>query len=517
MFNQVATNIQSHPSAIRLSGLINDLTVVQLVGPHDVEVAGITTDSRVVQPGWMFVATEGEHMDGHRFVQSAMERGASCVVVQLPQYEAYLHQLLTPAYCQHNGTAVVVVHDTRIAAAVLADRFHGSPSQDMTMIGVTGTNGKTTFTYLLSSVLEAAGIRSGLIGTVEYRIGSEIHPATFTTPPAEHLHALLANMRDAGCSAVLMEVSSHALALARVHGIDFDVSVFMNLTQDHLDFHGTMERYSAAKARLFSEYTRGTAVINADDDAAAAMGKKLGRRRRTFGTRPRSAYRIRDIEATATGTSLTIEHAGSSYHIVSALIGRFNAWNITAAFAAGVEMGITPPTVIQGIQSLRTIPGRFERIDSVDGVTAIVDYSHTPDSLEKALETARDIARDGRVISVFGCGGDRDQAKRPVMGAVATRLSDVTIVTSDNPRSEDPRAIINDILTGTVAGARVLSRIQRRAAIHHALKIARAGDIVIVSGKGHENYQIIGGKRRHFDDREVVRRYFDDLRGGVKP
>ncbi|MBN1449081.1 MAG: UDP-N-acetylmuramoyl-L-alanyl-D-glutamate--2,6-diaminopimelate ligase [Bacteroidetes bacterium] len=516
MFNQVAINLHSRSAAVRLSKIINDITVVQMVGPWDVELAGITTDSRSVEPGWMFVATEGEHTDGHHFVQSAMERGASCVVVQLPQYESSLHQLLTPAYCQHNGTTVVVVHDTRVATAVLADRFYGSPSRHMTMIGVTGTNGKTTFTYLLSSVLEAAGIRSGMIGTVEYRIGNEHRPAFFTTPPAESLHELLAEMRSAGCEKVIMEVSSHALALARVHGIGFDVSVFMNLTQDHLDFHHSMEAYRDAKARLFDLYTRGTALINADDAAAASMGRKLRRRRRTFGTRPRSAYRITGIDASVRGTAVDIVHDGKDYHITSPLIGRFNAWNITAAFAAGMELGFMPGTVIRGIEQLQTIPGRYERIVSADGVTAIVDYSHTPDSLEKALETARDIAAGGRVITVFGCGGDRDQVKRPLMGAVSTRLSDITVVTSDNPRSENPGAIIKDILGGTVSGARVLTRIQRRAAIHHALKIACPGDIVLVAGKGHESYQIIGSRRRHFDDREVVRRYFDERRGGIQ-
>ncbi|PLX26014.1 MAG: UDP-N-acetylmuramoyl-L-alanyl-D-glutamate--2,6-diaminopimelate ligase [Ignavibacteria bacterium] len=501
---------------MRLSEIVNDLPVVQMSGPWDAEIAGITTDSRRVKQGWLFVATPGEHVDGHDFVQTAMERGASCVVVQLTQYESSLHSLLTPAYCQHNGTTVVVVRDTRKAVAVLADRFFASPSRALTMIGITGTNGKTTISYLLSSVLATAGIRSGLIGTVEYRIGDSRRPAPFTTPPAEHLHELFAEMRDEGCTAVVMEVSSHSIALDRVHGVQYDVAVFTNLTQDHLDFHETMDEYRDVKSRLFSEHTRGVALINADDDAARAMGMSLKRRRKTYGAKGRVAYRIRDVNVSARGTTLTIEYGGTAWPIRSKLVGGFNAWNIAAAFAVGIELGIDPQKVIRGLQRVRNIAGRFERIASADGVTAIVDYSHSPDSLEKAVRTSRDLAGDRRVITVFGCGGDRDRAKRPLMGAVASELSDITVVTSDNPRTEDPAAIIEDILEGIETKSGVVIRIRRRAGIQYALKIAMPGDIVLIAGKGHEDYQIIGNRRRHFDDREVVRAFFSDRRGGVK-
>lgn len=516
MFNQVATNLQSFPAGVRLSEIVNDLPVVQMSGPWDAEIAGITTDSRRVKRGWLFVATEGEHVDGHDYVQAAMERGASCVVVQLSQYESTLQTLLTPAYCQHNGTTVVVVHDSRKAMAILADRYFASPSRELTMIGITGTNGKTTISYLLSSVLTTAGIRSGLIGTVEYRIGDSRRPAPYTTPPAEHLHQLFAEMRDAGCTAVVMEVSSHSLALDRVHGVQYDVSVFTNLTQDHLDFHQTMGDYRDAKELLFRDHTRGVALINADDEAARAMGMTLKRRRKTYGAKGRVSYRIRDVEVSARGTKLTVEHQGTSWPIRSKLIGGFNAWNLAAAFAAGVELGIAPKKIVRGLEKVKNIAGRFERIESADGVTAIVDYSHSPDSLEKAVRTARDLVEEGRVITVFGCGGDRDRAKRPLMGAVASKLSDITVVTSDNPRTEDPAAIIEDILEGIDSKSGVVIRIRRRAGIQHALKSARAGDVVLIAGKGHEDYQIVGTKRRHFDDREVVREYFVNKRGGVK-
>ncbi len=516
MFNQVAKSLQSFPSSVRLSEIVNDLPVVTLIGPWDVEIAGITTDSRKVRPGWMFVATQGEHTDGHHFTQAAMERGASCVVVSLLHYETHLHHLLTPAYCQHNGTAVVIVHDTRAAVAQLADRFHGSPSRDLRLVGITGTNGKTTVSYLISSVLEAAGIRSGLIGTVAYHIADVVRPAPFTTPLAEDLHGLFAEMRDAGCDAAVMEVSSHALVLERVHGIRFDISVFTNLTQDHLDFHRSMAAYRDAKALLFGLHTRGVGLINTDDPYAAAMSVLPARRRKTYGMKGRPTFRMRDIALRPDGTTFTIDYRGRAHVVTSSLLGGFNAYNLTAAFATGVLLGIDPDVVLEGLRKLKNVPGRFERIVSADGVTAIVDYSHTPDALTKALQTARDLLGEGRLITVFGCGGDRDQVKRPLMGAAAAMLSDHTVVTSDNPRTEDPDAIIRDILAGVPEGRAVLVKPDRRAAIHHALRIARPGDIVLIAGKGHENYQIIGVKRRHFDDREIVRAYFEAKRGGVQ-
>ena len=515
-FNQVAKNLQSFPAGVRLSEIINDLQVVTLIGPWDVEIAGITTDSRKVKPGWMFVATQGEHTDGHHFTQSAMERGASCVVVSLLHYETHLSQLLTPAYCQHSGTAAVVVHDTRAAVALLADRFHGSPARDLKMIGITGTNGKTTVSYLIRSVLDTAGIRSGLVGTVAYRVGDEVRPAPFTTPLAEDLHALFADMRDAGCSAAVMEVSSHALVLDRVAGIGFDVSVFTNLTQDHLDFHRSMAAYRDAKQLLFGEHTRGVSLINSDDPHAADMSVLPPRRRKTYGTTGRPTFRMRDITLSPEGTSLTIAYRGVRHEIRSALLGGFNAYNLAAAFGACVLLGIDPAVVVRGLERMKNVPGRFERIVSADGVTAIVDYSHTPDALTKALQSAREFLGEGRLITVFGCGGDRDQVKRPLMGAAAATFSECTWVTSDNPRSEDPEAIIHDILAGVPEGRDVRVKVERKSAIHAALRMARPGDVVLVAGKGHEDYQIIGTTRRHFDDREIVRAYFEAKRGGTR-
>jgi UDP-N-acetylmuramoyl-L-alanyl-D-glutamate--2,6-diaminopimelate ligase len=512
MFNQVATQIESAPGGRRLSEIVNDLPVVTVIGPRDVAVTGITTDSRKVQKGWMFVATQGEHTDGHHFTQSAIEQGASCVVVSLLHYETHLHGLLTPAYCQHNGTAALVVHDTRAAVAHLADRYHGSPARAMRMIGVTGTNGKTTVSTLLHSVIETAAAPAGLIGTVSYRIGDDERPASFTTPPAEELHALFAAMRDANCKHVVMEVSSHALALDRVRGVGFDLSVFTNLTQDHLDFHHSMAVYRDSKALLFGTLTRGIALLNTDDPYARDMRLLPKQRIRSYGCKGRPTFRMRDIEATHTGTALSIEYRGEEYRIRSALLGGFNAYNLAAAFAAGILLGFPPDIVLKGLKRLKCVPGRFERIDAEDGLTVIVDYSHTPDALTKALHTARELVGDGRVICVFGCGGDRDQVKRPLMGAAAATLGDVVIITSDNPRTEDPHRIIEDIVRGIPEDRKYEIKAERRGAIHHALRMGRPGDLVLIAGKGHENYQIVGTKRVHFDDRQIVRTFFEKRR-----
>ncbi|HOJ03492.1 MAG TPA: UDP-N-acetylmuramoyl-L-alanyl-D-glutamate--2,6-diaminopimelate ligase [Bacteroidota bacterium] len=515
LFNQVATDVHAFPAGRRLSEIVGDMPVVQLFGPFDVAIAGVTTDSRCVRRSWLFAAVAGEHVDGHDFVQRAMENGASCVVVGLERFEADLRHLLTPAYCQHNGTTVLVVRDTREAVASLAARFHREPAKDLTLVGITGTNGKTTTSYLISAVLEHAGMRTGLIGTVEYRVADEVRKASFTTPPAEDVQQLLADMRGAGCTAAVMEVSSHALALKRVHGLAFDVSVFTNLTQDHLDFHKNMDAYRDAKALLFSRHTRGKALLNTDDAAAKLVGAGAGRARAGYGMQGRPAFRMRDLELTSRGSTLRIEHKGVMHTIESSLVGAFNAYNLTAAFATAVLLGIDPALVLQGLRKVKSVPGRFERIVSSDGVVGIVDYSHTPDALAKAIATARALAGTHRVITVFGCGGDRDQAKRPLMGAVAASSSDLTVVTSDNPRSEDPDAIIAAILGGVPADAEVVVKAARKSAIEYALKLATPGDIVLVAGKGHEDYQIVGTRRAHFDDREVVRNYFENKRGGL--
>jgi UDP-N-acetylmuramyl-tripeptide synthetase len=412
---------------------------------------------------------------------------------------------------------VLVVDDTRAACARLAARFYGMPAERLRLIGVTGTNGKTTTAYLLSSVLRSAGIANGMIGTVEYRIGRRVVPALYTTPPAEELHRLFADMAAAGCACAVMEVSSHALALRRVDGLRFAVSVFTNLTQDHLDFHGSMDAYRDAKALLFRDHTAGIAVLNADDPASRSMATPRGTRVRSYGTARGAAVRISEVRGTLRGTRCTLTTREGAVAIRSPLAGTFNAWNLAAAYAACSAMGIPDEAIVAGIRRMRSVPGRFEQIRSADGVTGIVDYAHTPDALAKALGSIRALLPLGaRVITVFGCGGERDREKRPVMGAIAAAQSDMTIVTSDNPRGETPAAIIRDIVAGIPAGARAQTRVRRDAAIRLAVTQARAGDVILVAGKGHETTQLTAGRRRHFDDREQLREEFRERRGGVR-
>ncbi len=524
MFSQLSLSTTHLPAPVRLSRIVNDVHVVQMSGPWDADLAGITTDSRAVRDRWVFVALEGEHVDGHRFVQRAIEQGAACVVVQEKQYLAGLKDLLTASYSQHNATTVIVTNDTREAVAVLADRFYGSPASKLVLTGITGTNGKTTTSMLIQSVLRAAGHATGLIGTVEYRIGSSVIAAPFTTPPAEELHRVLGAMVAAGCTHAVMEVSSHALALGRVLGLRFAASVFTNLTQDHLDFHGDMASYAAAKELLFTRHSAGgTGIVNSDDRMAARMLAALGRRRMTYGEQGRPSLRIVEIAPLRGGMRIVLETRQGRIEVKTVLSGRFNAWNIAAAFGACRALGISDDIIVKGIAKAKQVPGRFERIRSGDGVTAIVDYAHSPDALEHALASARVLAGSSRLLVVFGCGGDRDQGKRPLMGAVAAQRADLVIVTSDNPRTEDPAVIIAAIVRGAeqvaasgTGRAEVRQMPSRRAAIRKALGLAKPGDVVLVAGKGHEDYQIIGGARAHFDDREQVRSYFEEKRGGVR-
>lgn len=516
-FNQVSIPLFSMPGAIKLSELVNGVSVVTLYGPWDAEIRGITTDSRAVRNGWLFVAVAGETVDGHAFVQQAMEQGARVVVVDEAHYERDLHQLLTASFVQHSQTTVLVVKDTRIAVAELAARFYGNPAQQLRLIGVTGTNGKTTVSTLIKAGLEAAGEKVGLIGTVQYVIGKRSLPAPFTTPPAETLHEVLAAMKAAGCTVVVMEVSSHALALRRVHGLVFDVTVFTNLTHDHLDFHGDMKSYADAKSLLFGRMTRGRAVVFADDPWATHVTRAAARKRILVGRVARAKVRLVDSTMNLSGSRITLEEGEETTVLSSRLLGEFNAVNVALAYVACGAFGADPEAVARGLARSSGAPGRFERIASKDGLTAVVDYSHTPDALENALVTARRLVKPGRrLIVVFGCGGDRDHAKRPVMGGIASRLADLVVLTSDNPRSEDPIRILQDIREGIPESAPCIIEVHRRGAIRRALRLAEPGDLVLIAGKGHETYQILGTKTIRFDDREIVRTYFVEKRGGVR-
>lgn len=476
----------------------------KMVLTQDVAIRGIQYDSRKVQPGELFVAIRGTALDGHRFIDIAIAHGAVAVVLENDA-------ALPDALFQHTNVIKIVVPDSRRALATISANYFGHPAHRLRMIGVTGTNGKTTTTHLIKSILEADGAMVGLIGTIEYRVGAEVIPATHTTPESLELNRLLADMVTRGCSSVVMEVSSHALAMNRIDGGDFRAGVFTNLTQDHLDYHGSMEEYFRAKRILFDTLGSGAvAVTNVDDPYGLRMVEGTRASKLTYGIEAEGDITARGLHVDVHGLRMNVHHGDAVYEVRSGLTGRFNAANILAACSAAVALGIKWETIIGGVGRLATVRGRFEQVVSPEGWTAIVDYAHTPDALEHCLRAIRDIlpaSGGGRIITVFGCGGNRDAGKRPIMGRIATTMSNITIVTSDNPRHEDPDDIIRQIVSGAVPGSAVEVEADRRAAIRKALRMASRGDVVLIAGKGHEDYQVLGDRKIHFDDVEEVRTF----------
>jgi UDP-N-acetylmuramoyl-L-alanyl-D-glutamate--2,6-diaminopimelate ligase len=492
-----------------LNDLLNGIRVTKLysgmygkmVLTQDISVRNIRYDSRKVAPGDMFVALRGTVENGHRYIDQAIAAGASVVVLDDDGARP-------DTFFMHSGVLKVLVPDARAALAGLAANMYGRPADRLELVGITGTNGKTTTSHLIRAILEADGKPAGLIGTIEYRIGDRVIPASHTTPESLELHALLSEMEQSGCAAAVMEVSSHALMMSRVEGLRFRAAVFTNLTQDHLDFHGSMEAYFLAKKKLFDSLgAAGLAVVNADDPYGTRMLGETHGVRMTYGFGPECDVRAVGVELGIDGSSCSVTYKGTEMEIRSPLTGRFNIQNILAASAAALGMGIRPPVIAAGIGRVGSVRGRFERITSPSGWAAIIDYAHTPDALENCLRTIRELvppSGGGRVITVFGCGGNRDRTKRPIMGRIASEWSDIAIVTSDNPRNEDPASIIEAIVDGMPPGRETYTEVNRRTAIRRALTIARRGDVVLVAGKGHETYQVIGTTRQHFDDREEV-------------
>ncbi|MEK6755038.1 MAG: UDP-N-acetylmuramoyl-L-alanyl-D-glutamate--2,6-diaminopimelate ligase [Bacteroidota bacterium] len=497
---------------MRLAQLLEGVQVSKLfqtmsgrfVVTHDVEVRRIQYDSRKVERSDCFVAIRGMGVDGHRFIEAAIDKGAAVVVMDSDA-------ALPDSLFLHAGVIKVVVPDSRKALAVMSANYYGHPSKSMTMVGVTGTNGKTTTTHIIKSILEASGQPVGLVGTIEYKIGNDVIPASHTTPESLELNELLARMVQSGCTSVSMEVSSHALHQSRVYGLKYDVAVFTNLTQDHLDYHGSMDEYFRAKRLLFDGLSDDAwAVTNVEDEWGLEITHSSAARRLTYGESASADVQARDIHLSIDGTSFAIQYGGQTTTISSSLVGRFNVYNILAAFSAGIALGLPTAVIAKGITAVKSVRGRFERVSSPEGWTAIIDYAHTPDALEKCLRTIHDVlpkANRGRIITVFGAGGDRDRTKRPLMGKVASSLSDVTIVTSDNPRTEDPQRIIDDIVQEVPGNVRMIQEADRRTAIEKALQQAKAGDVVLIAGKGHEDYQVIGREKIHFSDREVVEEF----------
>jgi UDP-N-acetylmuramoyl-L-alanyl-D-glutamate--2,6-diaminopimelate ligase len=457
----------------------------RIVGDGSVDIADLAYDSRKVVPGTLFFCVPGEKVDGHEFAEAAVESGAVGLVVEREVSGVEVAQ--------------VVVEDARAAMAPMAARFYGDPTEVLKVVGITGTNGKTTTAFLLREVLEAAGVRCGLLGTVKQVVGGVEEEVERTTPEAIDLQRAFRRMVDGGDVACAMEVSSHALALHRCDAIDFDVALFTNLTQDHLDFHGDMEEYFESKRRLF-EMNPGTAIVNVDDP----YGRRLAEEFEcvTFSATGAEADLVAgDVGLSARGAEFRVDEVS----VRTLLPGHFNVSNALAAFAAATAMGVEPEVAASGLSAASPPPGRFEPVDEGQSFTVLVDYAHTPDSVENVLRAARALTR-GRLIVVVGAGGDRDRDKRPKMGRAAAEGADLAIFTSDNPRSEDPEAIVAEVAGGAPNGAGVETEVDRRAAIAMAIGEAQPGDTVVIAGKGHEQGQEFeGGRKVPFDDREVAR------------
>ncbi len=472
---------------MNLDALIGALAPTEVIGGRPVDIGDLAYDTRAVSAGALFFCVRGDRVDGHDLAWEAIERGAAALVVERP-LDVDVPQL--------------VVLSTRESMAVAADVFFGEPTKELELAGVTGTNGKTTTAFLLRSILAAAGRRPGLVGTVEWEVGGERRPAPFTTPEAIDLQRLFREMLDAGDRSAAVEASSHGSVLRRLDRVRFDVLVFTNLSQDHLDLHGSMDDYFDAKRRLFTGPAPPPAAVNVGDEWGRRLADRLEDLHRaplvTFGVTPEAEIRPESLVLDAHGSRFR----AAGIDIETRLRGEFNVENVLGAVAAGVLLDLDEDAIAEGIAGVEGIPGRFEAVDEGQPFAVVVDYAHTPDSLATVLSAARGLG-PGRVIVVFGAGGDRDRGKRPLMGKIAADLADVTIVTSDNPRSEEPLAIIQDVLLGT--GMDVEIDPDRASAIARAVSLAQDGDVVVIAGKGHEQGQDVNGVVTPFDDREVAR------------
>lgn len=464
--------------------------LISVEGPLDVKVNSVVDDSRCAKNGALFVAVTGENFDGHDFIHDAIKFGAKAVIG-----EKSLHFT--------NDITYIRVKNSRKALAKSSAWFYGFPADKLKLIGVTGTSGKTTTTYLIRAMLNEVGARSGLIGTIANVINDKQLPTSFTTPGALELNQLFLQMLEHNVDYVVMEVSSHSLKLHRVEGLQFQVGVFTNLTRDHLDFHKSFEDYFSSKQKLFQQSKR--AVINIDDDSGKKLLDAINVPALTFGIENSADLIAQNVRQSSKGVFYDLIYKDKKYSVSYGVPGLFSVYNSLAALAAGISLGFAMDSLIKALQNVEGVPGRFELIKNDRGIIVIVDYAHKPDGLKNVLYTMREFSK-GRIITVFGCGGDRDRGKRPIMGKISTELSDFTIITSDNPRGEDPEAIIRDIEKGAV-GKNYMKIPDRQEAIKAALSIAKKGDAVLIAGKGHETYQIIGDKKIHFDDREIAKEF----------
>jgi len=496
---------------MRLDYLLNGQPILEQHGNEDLEIKGLTSDSRDVKKGYLFVAVKGSSQDGHKYLADAVQRGACALVVENVE-NAF------------PDVTIVRLPDTRAALSELASRFYHYPSKDMNLIGITGTNGKTTTSYVLESILKEEGRNVGVIGTISYRFQEKSFSASLTTPESNDLMKILGEMRDAGVTDIIIEVSSHSLEQGRVRGLNWSRALFTNFSRDHLDYHSTMEEYFKAKSLLFSslgwekEGDHVKAIINMDDPKGGVLKKITRASTVSYGLGDNCLLRAADITFSAEGLHFRLVTPSGDIPITSALFGKMNVYNILAAAAVAFSLDTDLNTISRGIQRLAFVPGRLQSVENKQGLTVFVDYAHSTDALEKVLQTVRQFTK-GRLITVFGCGGDRDKGKRPDMGRVAGVYSDLAIITSDNPRGESPEGIADEIEPGiresglqrielglsyTARGYDII--LDRREAIHAAVKIAKKedGDIVLIAGKGHEKYQITGNRKRYFDDVKEV-------------
>ena len=486
---------------MELTQLLNSLHVIQVTGEvQRKDVADIVYDSRKVQKNSVFVAIKGYKTDGHKFLQDAINKGAVAVVVE--DDDSIPDELIT-----HSKIAKLVVNNSRIALAELSKGFYKDPTSKLKLVGITGTNGKTTSTFILKNILESAGYKTGLVGTIANYVGDVKVDSKLTTPESNDLNKFFYDMIEAGCSHAIMEVSSHSLVLNRVYGLDFSAAIFSNITSDHLDFHQTFDEYLNAKKILFDGLSSTSfAIINSDDSNSNKMIKDCKAKIVTYGIADNSDYQIKNINYDLNGTDFTITNQNVDYKIHTTLIGTFNAYNAASAFATAHSLGIDANKIVESIKSSPQVPGRFEVLGNRNK-KVIVDYSHTADSLEKALQAIREIVKDkNQVVAVFGCGGDRDKTKRPIMGKIASDLSDKVFVTSDNPRTENPYDIIKDILKGISKNNYEIEE-NREEAIRNAIQRSDDNAVILIAGKGHENYQEINGVRNHFSDQEIALKY----------
>lgn len=488
---------------LKLVNLAKEIDAIAASGRLDQGALDVTHDSRAVTSGSVFVAIHGAKTDAHRFIPQVIESGAVAIISELSREEAGAD--MTIGWIQ--------VRDARSALAQAAAAIHGHPSRQLKLVGVTGTNGKTTTAHLVDSIIRAAEGTSAMFGTIQYRIGDAAAAAHHTTPEAADIQRMLAQAVATGCRSAVMEVSSHAIELHRADALKFAVAVFSNLTRDHLDYHRTMESYFAAKEKLFNgtlDPELGASVINIDDEYGRRLLGSTRGRIITYGFSPDADVQTDRFNLSPRGLSYTAMTPAGTVDIASPLVGRFHVYNTLAAIGAGLALGFDLADIAKGIRDCCTVSGRFEQVMMDNGndlpFAVIVDYAHTDDALKNVLQTAREVAGKGRIITVFGCGGDRDRTKRAPMGEIAASMSDVAIVTSDNPRTEDPLAIITDIEVGLMkAGRDYIKLPDRREAIFHAIGEAHDGDVVMIAGKGHETYQILGAQTIHFDDKEVAR------------